>query len=40
MIGQMAVRVTADRANFPLGTLFVRRGSAKRDHARFGFFVF
>ncbi len=28
MIGQMAVRVTADRANFPLGTLFVRRGSA------------
>lgn len=28
MIGQMAVRVTADRANFPLGTLFVRAGSA------------
>jgi len=28
MIGNMAVRVTADRANFPLGTLFVRRGSA------------
>ena len=28
MIGQMAVRVTADRANFPLGALFVRRGSA------------
>ncbi|MBO7689035.1 MAG: hypothetical protein J6V72_21835 [Kiritimatiellae bacterium] len=28
MIGQMAVRVTADRANFPLGTLFIRAGSA------------
>lgn len=28
MIGNMAVRVTADRPNFPLGTLFVRAGSA------------
>lgn len=28
MIGQMAVGVTADRANLPLGTLFVRAGSA------------
>lgn len=28
MIGNMAVRITADRPNFPLGTLFVRAGSA------------